>query len=86
MAIRPKRDFPYLSAQEAADELSISLPRLYQLIRANRLPVERLGTGYAIHKDDLTAVEHRVTGYPKGRKRTRQPLEEPKQGEAPVDA
>lgn len=53
-----------LTSAEAAKELGVTRQRVNQLIRANRLPAERLGNLYVIKRADLAKVKERPTGRP----------------------
>ena len=53
-----------LTARDAADRLQITVWRVYQLIKAGRLPVERFGSQYVIKEADLRLVEDRKPGRP----------------------
>lgn len=54
-----------LTPQEAAEVIGVSRVRVYQLITAGRLPVERHGVLMLIHRDDALALERRPVGRPK---------------------
>lgn len=50
----------YLTPQEAATELRVSLGTIYTLIRERKVPVHRVGSQYRLNRADLhnaTAVE-----------------------------
>lgn len=63
----------YLTTKEAADILGISRSRMLDLIRAKRLPTNKVGGIHLIKIDDLELVKDRRPGYPKGRKRKPDP-------------
>jgi excisionase family DNA binding protein len=54
---------------EAAQRLGISQARVGELIRAKRLPAQKIGRCWVIDENDLKMVEDRITGFPKGKKR-----------------
>ena len=60
-----------MSAKQAAAELGISQRRVLQLIRAGRLPAQRVGWGWVIMSKDLEKVRYRPVGWPKGKPRKR---------------
>jgi excisionase family DNA binding protein len=53
-----------LSTREAAARLGISADRVRQLIRAGRLPAQRLGRDWYIQPADLALVAVRTPGRP----------------------
>ena len=53
-----------LSVQEAAEKLGISVWRVHQLIQAERLPAQKLGSQYVIKEKDLELVRNRKAGRP----------------------
>lgn|GEM_PF-4435948 len=62
MGISPGGPVPaYLSVKEAATVLGLSLWQVYRLIRAGRLPAERLaGGGWRVPRSSLNPAEHGV--------------------------
>ena len=64
-----------LTTKEAGKQLGISPLRVFQLIKAGRLPAIKLGRDWIISKDDLGKVANRRPGRPKGK-----PLREKKGG------
>jgi excisionase family DNA binding protein len=53
----------------AAQKLGVSQDRVRALIKAGRLPAEKLGRDYFIKPKDLALVRHRKPGRPKGKAR-----------------
>jgi excisionase family DNA binding protein len=49
----------------AAQKLGVSQDRVRALIKAGRLPAEKLGRDYFINPKDLALVKHRKPGRPK---------------------
>jgi excisionase family DNA binding protein len=58
-----------LSATEAAARLGISPRRVQALVKAGRLPAQRIGRTLAIREADLAAFERLPQGWQKGRAR-----------------
>lgn len=54
----------YITVKDASERLKISVRRVHQLIKAKRLPAEKLGSQYVIKKSDLKLVAIRVPGRP----------------------
>lgn len=54
-----------LTVKEVANELGITVWRVHQLIKADRLPAEKLGSQYVVKKNDLELVRERTPGRPK---------------------
>jgi len=54
-----------LTVKEVAKELEITVWRVHQLIKGNRLPAEKLGSQYVVKKQDLELVKNRTPGRPK---------------------
>lgn len=54
-----------LTTQQVADELGVSKTRVIALIRAGRLPAEKVGVQYLVNPKDLERVRHRKPGRPK---------------------
>jgi excisionase family DNA binding protein len=54
-----------LTLAQAAARLGISRQRLHGLIRAGRLPAERLGNAWVLKEADLAAYTPRQPGRPK---------------------
>lgn len=61
----------YVSTTQAAKRLEVSQTRVTIFIREGRLPAEKVGNVWMIHKDDLEAFSKkpRFEGWPKGRLR-----------------
>lgn len=55
-----------LTVKEVAEKLKISVWRVHQLIKEDRLPAEKLGFQYVIKESDLELVKDRKVGRPKG--------------------
>lgn len=53
-----------LDTTEAAKKLRISAIRVRQLIKAGRLPAQKIGRDYIIQEKDLELVANRPTGRP----------------------
>lgn len=53
-----------LSVTEAAERLGVIRQRVFQLIKAERLPAVMVGSQYVIKESDLKLVEDRPTGRP----------------------
>lgn len=58
-----------LSTEEAASRLGVIPERVRQLIKAGRLPAEKVGRDYVIRESDLKLVEHRPVGRPPQKKK-----------------
>jgi excisionase family DNA binding protein len=54
----------YLTTQEAAEKLSVSVRRVVALINAGNLPSSRIGRSHVIKESDLKLVEDRKPGRP----------------------
>lgn len=61
----------YLTAQEAAKKLRVSLSRIYQFANEGRLPFERVGQQRFFHREHVAnfAKSPRKTGRPKNCKK-----------------
>lgn len=57
-------DVELLTVKDVAHELKVTVWRVHQLIREDRLPAEKLGSQYVIKKDDLKLVKNRKPGRP----------------------
>lgn len=57
-----------ISTREAAAKLGVSMLRVQQLIRAERLPAKKIGRDYVISEADLRLVENRKPGRPAKKK------------------
>lgn len=57
-----------LTVKEVAKELGVTVWRVHQLIKDNRLPAEKLGSQYVVKKNDLELVKERTPGRPKKKK------------------
>lgn len=53
-----------MTVKDVSDRLKITIGRVHQLIKAGRLPAEKLGSQYVIRKTDLPLVEIRKPGRP----------------------
>ncbi len=53
-----------LSVKQAAEILGVNRQRVQQLIEAERLPAEKVGTYYVIKEIDLELVRERKNGRP----------------------
>lgn len=53
-----------MSTKEVAEHLGVTLPRVHALIKAGRLPAEKMGRDYFIKDSDLKLVEDRKPGRP----------------------
>lgn len=54
-----------LTVKQAAEELGVSVPRVHQLIKENRLKAEKVGRDWIISSSDLTEdIRNRPTGRP----------------------
>lgn len=58
-----------ITTKEAATRLGVDPSRVLALIKADRLPAQKIGRDWLIDPDDLAKVEHRPNGYPKGKPR-----------------
>lgn len=58
----------YITTQDAAEELGVSIRRVQALIASGRLPAQRVGSGvraiYLIARADLDSVRNRKPGRP----------------------
>lgn len=57
-----------LTTKEVAEHLGVTVPRVHALIRAGRLPAEKMGRDYFIKRADLRLVEDRKAGRPPAKK------------------
>lgn len=53
-----------ITVRDAAARLKVTTWRVHQLIKAGRLPAEKLGSQYVIKEADLKLVETRKPGRP----------------------
>ncbi len=53
-----------LTVRGVSERLNISVWRVHQLIKAGRLPAEKLGSQYVVRTGDLKLVEVRKNGRP----------------------
>ncbi|CAN5176539.1 hypothetical protein BH20ACI1_BH20ACI1_20140 [soil metagenome] len=53
-----------LTVKDVAKKLEISVWRVHQLIKGERLPAQKLGSQYVIKESDLQLVADRPTGRP----------------------
>lgn len=56
-----------LTTKEAGKRLGVTPLRVFQLIKAGRLPAIKFGRDWMISKDDLSKVANRKPGRPKGK-------------------
>ncbi|MBK8465316.1 MAG: helix-turn-helix domain-containing protein [Chloracidobacterium sp.] len=56
-----------IATKDAAQQLGVSVWRIHQLIRAGRLPAQKIGSQYVIKEADLTLVAERKPGRPPGK-------------------
>ena len=54
-----------LTTSQAAAKLGVSISRVQQLIKAKRLPAEKVGRDFIIQPKDLAKVRNRKPGRPK---------------------
>jgi excisionase family DNA binding protein len=54
----------YLTPLEAADKLNLTVYRVHQLIRGERLPAQKFGRFYLVREEDLALVAVRKPGRP----------------------
>jgi excisionase family DNA binding protein len=54
----------YLTTQEAADKLGVSVRRVVALINSGNLPSTRIGRSHVIKESDLKLVKERKPGRP----------------------
>ncbi len=54
----------YLTTQEAAEKLGVSVRRIVALINVGDLPSSRIGRSHVIKESDLKSVENRKPGRP----------------------
>ena len=57
----------YVTVKEASERLKVTVGRVHHLIKAGRLPAEKLGFQYAIKIVDLERVKDRKPGRPWGK-------------------
>lgn len=60
-----------LTTKAAAERLGVSVDRVYQFIREERLPAQKIGRDYLIDEKDLALVQDRKTGRPAKRAATK---------------
>lgn len=53
-----------ISVTQAAEKLGLSRKRVFEFIRAERLPAVKVGAAYVIKESDLQLVGQRATGRP----------------------
>ena len=53
-----------LTTGEAAERLGVTVQRVHQFIRDERLPARKLGRDYLIDEEDLKRIGDRPTGRP----------------------
>jgi len=54
----------YLTTQEAAEKLGVSVRRIVALINSGDLPSSRIGRSHVIKESDLESVKDRKPGRP----------------------
>jgi excisionase family DNA binding protein len=54
----------YLTTDQAAKKLGVSIRRVVALINSGNLPSSRIGRSHVIKESDLKIVENRKTGRP----------------------
>ena len=62
MPVNPK--YEMISTNEAAKELGVTSIRVRALISAGRLPAQKIGRDWIIHRSDLDLVRVRKPGRP----------------------
>lgn len=58
-----------LTVKDVAKELGVTVWRVHQLIKDQRLPAEKLGSQYVVKREDLALVEVRKAGRPRKQSR-----------------
>ena len=53
-----------LTTNEVADRLGVSVQRVHQFIKDERLPAQKIGRDYIINEGDLRLLGNRQTGRP----------------------
>lgn len=53
-----------LTTAEAAERLGVTVQRVHQFIKDERLPAQKMGRDYIINEGDLKSIETRPTGRP----------------------
>jgi len=53
-----------LTTSEVADRLGVTVQRVHQFIKDERLPARKMGRDYIINEGDLRLLEDRQTGRP----------------------
>jgi excisionase family DNA binding protein len=53
-----------LTTNEVAERLGVTVQRVHQFIKDERLPAQKMGRDYLIDEDDLKRVADRHTGRP----------------------
>jgi excisionase family DNA binding protein len=56
-----------LTTRDAAERLGVSRDRVYQFIREERLPAQKVGRDYLIDEKDLALVKTRKPGRPRNK-------------------
>ena len=54
-----------LTVKDVAKEIGVTVWRVHQLIKENRLPAEKLGSQYVVKREDLALIKDRKVGRPK---------------------
>ncbi|MDQ3652450.1 MAG: helix-turn-helix domain-containing protein [Acidobacteriota bacterium] len=53
-----------LTTREVADRLGVTVQRVHQFIKDERLPAQKMGRDYIINEGDLKLLDDRQTGRP----------------------
>jgi excisionase family DNA binding protein len=53
-----------LTTGEVAERLGVTVQRIHQFIKDERLPAQKMGRDYLIDENDLKRIEDRPTGRP----------------------
>lgn len=56
----------FLTTKEVAEKLNVSVGRVQQFIANGRLPAVKIGHTNLVKESDLSLVENRINGRPKG--------------------
>lgn len=55
----------FLTTNQVAEKLGVSLRRVQALVTSGRLPAQKIGRDYLIREKDLKLVEERKVGRPR---------------------
>lgn len=55
----------FLTTKQVAERLGVTVQRVHGLIKAGRLPAEKMGRDYLIREEDLKLVQNRKPGRPR---------------------